>query len=333
MLAVRRGGRMAKVEIVDLREKVELIRQQPRLLASPEIDKGTVPTYTQICEWMQKIGGTPTVLDKGDLAKAMNENRLPGGHLRSFLLAFFDPQTAPANIDLAAQMDLLAAPVDVFRALVRLRGGVCPGLPGSYWESFFKRRIYLADEAGQSKVTLLRLEKQRRFSSPDLDRVLPMGAPDPFPQPDEPRDVVSIGEKIGFRIALDQALEKRGPTCHLRVVQEVEVQGQLVFLPLVPFPGQLGKKMPPTYLPAAHVTIPADTALDALWVPPKWGPRRRLIIVVTRHPLLLEGDPADESEPELTPSFMDLLAARLAEPGVEFTLMRYEYLAWPDQTK
>ncbi|MFG6464160.1 hypothetical protein ACG04Q_21505 [Roseateles sp. DXS20W] len=326
---------MARVAIVELREKVELLKKHPDLMASNR-DTSKQPDDPEICAWIQKRAAAPSALHPSDLSRCKSLQELPAEHARSFLIAFFSPMNRPADLDPKADLgqrwlDALKESADAFGAVLRLRGGRCGGLAeGARWDEFFNPKRHRADEVGQDRIELIRLRHQRPRASKGDDRLLPPGAPHPFPESADPDEIVYEGDQIAFRISLQQVLKGNSRFCHFMAVQEVEDAGKRKFLPLVPYPAPYGQMMPATHLPASCVSIPADPTLHALTVPPKMGRQRRVIVIVSASPIDLEGMPKDASDnAELQDSFMDLLAARLSKPGMIFSLMRFEYQVWP----
>jgi len=324
---------VTQIRIAQLAEKLDLLATVPAVQNFAESLGNLKPKADDLCAWMQRLGGVPKALHRSEMSKARKNGSLTSEHVPSFLLAF-GAQGVPAQLDEAVHahqpwFEMLSEPVPAFRARLRLAGGDCPGPPpGAEWDGFFTpERRSRAIAAGRRSVALLRPETGQSASPIGHQRVLPMGAPNPIATSAGGLLKIPFGEKIAFGLDLSKAAPRPMPFCHLFVIQEVRVEADRIFLPLVPYPGPFGAIMPSTYLPTREVTIPADTSKHALEVPSNWGALRSLMIFVTPGPLAPQICLDDRNPNTIRPERLDWLACRLTTPGFECSILRYDYLA------
>lgn len=340
------------MKIRDFRKKIDLLLNAKKLengQLTPKFPRGKA----QIAE---TIGIDPTELSK--------EDQLPAAHAGKFLGLFFEvdgkkDDRIPDSLDPNCEghrpwLDLLAQPVTLFRALVRLNDGDdFAGEAGSIWDEFIqdrRARQCLAPPAKTSfKIVAKSLDEWRHPVSSGAGatghRMLPPGVADPLKNVPRGIPVVKAGHRAKIVLDIADAWPNDNVLwdgAYIFMAQDILISRRRYAIPLVPAPAGSQASMPGhRWQPAREgadsselvVPIPAPAGAEGseaelaqyLEIPSGWGSRRLLYAIVSEFPLPDAVIAASTRENPMAIEYLDLIAATLQEAKGKYVVWELDY--------
>lgn len=258
-------------------------------------------------------------LDPAALSRSLSLESFPEDYVGSLLRLFSlrPPQELHrCNPQHAGWFDLLAEPdFPAFVARVRLLDGEVPTAPpaGSQWRQFLDERREHADALGRECIQVNRLDKPRPVLAGAM-RAVPEGSWAADLSRRTPGLVLDAGERISWTLVVGNLIKPgaSGET-HLFVFYDVALDGQRMYVPLLPAPAAGSIEMPSTATLDPFVTIPLNPSRqNCLRVDNGWD-ERALTVVATADPLeesILEDAQLDGP---ILAERLDLLSVRLRQ--------------------
>ncbi len=319
-------------EIQDLDKKLDLLRAKREIDAiDPRNVSYPLITNTKIAAKIKHADPRRRPLSGADISHALERRELSSAYLPSLLGLFGLSERNgvprwidPDNDDHKRWIDLLKEPVEAFSARVRLLGGESYAAPpGGLWDKYFKPRITDAEKAARDRLAVYDIEKP--LPTDLRTRALPPGALNPVRERPAMPELFAY-DHVRFHATLGPALSPRVSPMYVLAFHDVTLPGSRYFVPLFPSPAiievePLGENVAAacfeaTIVSKSELSIP-DIASDPnhLVVPQNWGEIRTVVMVISSKPFDEEIVAEATSDWQIRAETLDLLAARLLEPG------------------
>lgn len=336
------------MKIRDFQEKIYL------LVNAKELKQGQLtPKFPRgKAEIAETLGIHPGEFSKGEEFAAK--------HAGNFLRLFFEGNASiPDSLDPKCEghrpwLDLLAQPVTLFRALVRLDGGDdFSGEAGSIWDEFIqdrRARQCLAPPGKNSfKIVAKSLDEWRHPVSSGAGatghRMLPPGVADPLKHVPRGIPVVKAGHRAKIVLDIADAWPNDNVLwdgAYIFMAQDILISRKRYVIPLVPAPAGSQASMPghhwqparegadssvlvvPRSAPAGAEGSEAEAA-QYLEIPSGWGSRRLLYAIVSEFPLPEAVIAASTRENPMAIEYLDLIAATLQEAKGKYVVWELDY--------
>ena len=311
-----------RVTTPSLRQKLELLRD---VHVKDELIAGLLPHQSK----------PDTTLGPAALSRCQSNDSFPVDYLGALLRlyglrppALLETRRPEHRVwlDLVGEHDVAA-----FLARVRLLGGDVPKAApaGSHWQHFLAEQRARADALGQTHILVNRLDRPR--ASPAFSmRAVPFDSWAADVKRRSPGLVLDAGERIAWMLTVGDLIRPQpSGELHLFAFYDASVDGNRLYIPLLPAPQAEGVVLPETCTTGPFVAIPKDPkGRNCLEVDSGWD-ERALMVLVTDRPL--EEDILEDTRLDgpIVPERLDLLAARLRDtkrqPHGSWALMRLGY--------
>lgn len=197
---------------------------------------------------------------------------------------------------------LLVEQVDALCARVRLAGGAA-GVrrPGAVWDEFVSRQPSAAQpREDRVAVALVQGDSREQVSACGSVRAI---------------QEVAAHSRVALEIQVPEALLATDEAVHLFLFQDVRTEDARQFVAMLPLPATPGFRVAPMPTRSSLVMHPIEPdEANCFIVPEHWGPVRRMFGVASTRPFgraLIEDAMMNWT---ISPSMLDLLAARLQDP-------------------